>query len=173
MVTAGLHATSMGAKSNGSTNKQWYSLVKLDPYGLGHGACDGELAELEELILSEPDQRGLDDGTFTGFHGSDGDANSSLSDDAEDDSRDDYRGYKTTTPVHQKPGGPCDHCGAVGTYPATNLHRAFFPRAPEPFSPMARGVPPVRSTLSPDAIADIQIARSPRVARLFGEWKLT
>ena len=173
MVTAGLHVTSMGAKSNGPTNKQWYSLVKLDPYGLGHGACDGELAELEELILSEPDHRGHDDATFTGFHGSDGDANSLLSDDAEDYSRDDYRGYKTTTPVHQKPGGPCDHCGAVGTYPATNLHRAFFPRAPEPFSPMARGVPPVRSTLSPDAIADIQIARSPRVARLFGEWKLT
>ena len=135
MVTAGLHATSMGAKSNGPTNKQWYSLVKLDPYGLGHGACDGELAELEELILSEPDQRGLDDATFTGFHGSDGDANSLLSDDAEDYSRDDYRGYKTTTPVHQKPGGPCDHCGAVGTYPATNLHRAFLPRAPEPFFP--------------------------------------
>ena len=41
MVTAGLHVTSMGAKSNGPTNKQWYSLVKLDPYGLGHGACDG------------------------------------------------------------------------------------------------------------------------------------
>ena len=143
MVTAGLHATSMGAKSNGSTNKQWYSLVKLDPYGLGHGACDGELAELEELILSEPDQRGLDDGTFTGFHGSDGDANSSLSDDAEDDSRDDYRGYKAMPPVHQKPGGPCDHCGAVGTYPATNLHRAFFPRAPEPFFPRWRaGFPP-------------------------------
>jgi hypothetical protein len=38
---------------------------------------------------------------------------------------------------------------------------------------MARGVPPVRSTLSPDAITDIQIARSPRVARLFDEWKLT
>ena len=143
MVTAGLHATSMGAKSNGSTNKQWYSLVKLDPYGLGHGACDGELAELEELILSEPDQRGLDDATFTGFHGSDGDANSLLSDDAEDYSRDDYRGYKTTTPVHQKPGGPCDHCGAVGTYPATNLHRAFLPRAPEPFFPRWRaGFPP-------------------------------
>lgn len=64
MVTAGLHVTSMGAKSNGPTNKQWYSLVKLDPYGLGHGACDGELAELEELILSEPDQRGLDDATL-------------------------------------------------------------------------------------------------------------
>ena len=143
MVTAGLHVTSMGAKSNGSTNKQWYSLVKLDPYGLGHGACDGELAELEELILSEPDQRGLDDGTFTGFHGSDGDANSSLSDDAEDDSRDDYRGYKAMPPVHQKPGGPCDHCGAVGTYPATNLHRAFLPRAPEPFFPRWRaGFPP-------------------------------
>ena len=161
MVTAGLHVTSMGAKSNGPTNKQWYSLVKLDPYGLGHGACDGELAELEELILSEPDQRGLDDATFTGFHGSDGDANSLLSDDAEDYSRDDYRGYKTTTPVHQKPGGPCDHCGAVGTYPATNLHRAFFPRAPEPFSPIARGVPPVRSTLSPDAIADIRSRAHP------------
>ena len=143
MVTAGLHVTSMGTKSNGPTNKQWYSLVKLDPYGLGHGACDGELAELEELILSEPDQRGLDDATFTGFHGSDGDANSLLSDDAEDYSRDDYRGYKTTTPVHQKPGGPCDHCGAVGTYPATNLHRAFLPRAPEPFFPRWRaGFPP-------------------------------
>ena len=143
MVTAGLHATSMGAKSNGPTNKQWYSLVKLDPYGLGHGACDGELAELEELILSEPDQRGLDDATFTGFHGSDGDANSSLSDDAEDYSRDDFRGYKAMPPVHQKPGGPCDHCGAVGTYPATNLHRAFLPRAPEPFFPRWRaGFPP-------------------------------
>lgn len=143
MVTAGLHATSMGAKSNGSTNKQWYSLVKLDPYGLGHGACDGELAELEELILSEPYQRGLDDGTFTGFHGSDGDANSSLSDDAEDDSRGDYREYKAMPPVHQKPGGPCDHCGAVGTYPATNLHRDFLPRAPEPFFPRWRaGFPP-------------------------------
>ena len=64
-------------------------------------------------------------------------------DDAEDDSRDDYRVYKAMPPVHQKPGGPCDHCGAVGTYPATNLHRAFLPRAPEPFFPRWRaGFPP-------------------------------
>ena len=44
MVTAGLHATAMGPKSNCSSDKQWYSLVKLDPYGLSHGSCDGELA---------------------------------------------------------------------------------------------------------------------------------
>ena len=128
MVTAGLHATAMGPKSNCSSDKQWYSLVKLDPYGLGHGSCDGELAELEELILSEPDHRVLDDATgFTGL--SDGDANSQFSDDAGDDARDEYRSvhaYKTQPQAYQKPGGPCDHCGAVGTYPATNLHRAFF-----------------------------------------------
>jgi len=115
MVTAGLHATAMGPKSNCSSDKQWYSLVKLDPYGLGHGSCDGELAELEELILSEPDHRVLDDATgFTGL--SDGDANSQFSDDAGDDVRDEYRSvhaYKTQPQAYQKPGGPCDHCGAV------------------------------------------------------------
>ena len=52
MVTAGLHATAMGPKSNCSSDKQWYSLVKLDPFGLGHGSCDGELAELEEQLAS-------------------------------------------------------------------------------------------------------------------------
>lgn len=145
MVTAGLHATAMGPKGNCSSDKQWYSLVKLDPYGLGHGSCDGELAELEELILSEPDHRVLDDATgFTGL--SDGDANSQFSDDAGDDARDEYRSvhaYKTQPQAYQKPGGPCDHCGAVGTYPATNLHHAFFfARAPEPFFPDgARGSP--------------------------------
>ena len=176
MVTAGLHATAMGLKSNCSSDKQWYSLVKLDPYGLGHGSCDGELAELEELILSEPDHRVLDDATgFTGL--SDGDANSQFSDDAGDDARDEYRSvhaYKTQPQAYQKPGGPCDHCGAVGTCPATNLHHAFFLLAlPNLFFPMARAVPPVGTPRTADAIANGPIAPSPRVVHVLHESNLT
>ena len=94
------------------SGRQWYTLVRLDEYGgVGHIASDDELRELEELILSEPDSS-EDDGLETltgtdagedsvGLTGSDfGDAVQAMS--------------RQQVAAYQKPGGPCDHCGAIG-----------------------------------------------------------
>ena len=48
-----------------SSNKQWYTLVRLDEYALCSGGPDDELRELEERILSEPDDTSDDDALET------------------------------------------------------------------------------------------------------------
>ena len=120
--------------ANDAHDKQWYTLVKLDEYGgVGHVVSDRELQELEDLILSGEDPS--DDSSFN-----DG---QTLSGDEwrEDDSVDGEEPYSEDTgplrlPVqvaaHQKPGGPCDHCGAQGTTRAS-LPRVFFTRASSRF----------------------------------------
>lgn len=101
-------------------SKQWYTLVKLDEYGgVGHVVSDAELAELEELILSEPDRSEDDDGDFGSLQ-DDSDSQREEGLDSEDDpaqSDDTSSGplQMPQMPTYQKPGGPCDHCGAVGT----------------------------------------------------------
>ena len=47
------------------STKQWYTLVRLDEYG--PGASDAELRELEERILSEPDDTSDDDALGSGI----------------------------------------------------------------------------------------------------------
>lgn len=93
--------TSVSKGEEGEGPKQWYTLVKLDEDGgPGHVVSDEELRELEELILSEPEQ------TRT----------SEASEDApsEDAPSEDTTGpLRLQLPSYQKPGGPCDHCGAV------------------------------------------------------------
>ena len=90
------------------STKQWYTFVRLDEYG--PGASDAELRELEERILSEPDDTSDDDAleTLSGASAND----EALLEDVEPE--------RAPHPQHQaayvKPGGPCDHCGAAGTF---------------------------------------------------------
>lgn len=87
------------------STKQWYTLVRLDEYG--PGASDAELRELEERILSEPDDTSDDDAleTLSGASAND----EALIEDVQPE--------RAPHPQHQaayvKPGGPCDHCGAA------------------------------------------------------------
>ena len=142
--------------ANYAHDKQWYTLVKLDEYGgVGHVVSDRELQELEDLILSGEDPS--DDSSFN-----DG---QTLSGDEwrEDDSVDGEEPYSEDTgplrlPVqvaaHQKPGGPCDHCGAQGTTRAS-LPRVFLPQpsiiALSPPMASARRSTEPRARASPEA----------------------
>ena len=107
------------------STKQWYTLVRLDEYG--PGASDAELRELEERILSEPDDTSDDDvlETLSGASAND----ETLIEDVEPE--------RAPHPQHQaayvKPGGPCDHCGAAGTFRDARLI-AFFERHRERLS---------------------------------------
>lgn len=107
-------------------SKQWYTLVKLDEYGgVGHVVSDEELRELEELILSEPDrseeedeEEDSDERDFGSLSRDDGDSDSrGESEEERAQSEDTSAGPLSMPqmPAYQKPGGPCDHCGAVGT----------------------------------------------------------
>ena len=102
------------------STKQWYTLVRLDEYG--PGASDAELRELEERILSEPDDTSDDDvlETLSGASAND----ETLIEDVEPE--------RAPHPQHQaayvKPGGPCDHCGAAGTFRDAGL--SLFSSAP-------------------------------------------
>ena len=103
------------------STKQWYTLVRLDEYG--PGASDAELRELEERILSEPDDTSDDDAleTLSGASAND----EALIEDVQPE--------RAPHPQHQaayvKPGGPCDHCGAAGTFRVA--FRFFHLRHPE------------------------------------------
>ena len=107
------------------STKQWYTLVRLDEYG--PGASDAELRELEERILSEPDDTSDDDAleTLSGASAND----EALIEDVQPE--------RAPHPQHQaayvKPGGPCDHCGAAGTFRDARLI-AFFERHRERLS---------------------------------------
>lgn len=90
-----------------TSTKQWYTLVRLDEYGPN---SDQELRELEERILSEPDDTSDDDALETLSH-----ANSeSRLEDLEP--LEQVVHHPQNHPAYQKPGGPCDHCGAAGTF---------------------------------------------------------
>lgn len=105
-------------------SKQWYTLVKLDEYGgVGHVVSDEELRELEELILSEPDrseeeeEEDSDERDF-GSLSRDDDSDSRGESEEEPAQSEDTSAGPLPMPqmsTYQKPGGPCDHCGAVGT----------------------------------------------------------
>jgi len=105
------------------SSQQWYTLVRLHDYGsAGHVASDEELRELEERILSEPDTSD-DDALETLSRGDAGEYSESAA-------GSDYSVVPLThaqqAQAYQKPGGPCDHCGAVG---ASHHHRrrgSFF-----------------------------------------------
>ena len=105
------------------STKQWYTFVRLDEYG--PGASDAELRELEERILSEPDDTSDDDAleTLSGASAND----EALLEDVEPE--------RAPHPQHQaayvKPGGPCDHCGAAGTFrdARLSLFSSAAPRA--------------------------------------------
>ena len=90
------------------STKQWYTFVRLDEYG--PGASDAELRELEERILSEPDDTSDDDALET-LSGASANEEALL---------EDVEPERAPHPQHQaayvKPGGPCDHCGAAGTF---------------------------------------------------------
>ena len=116
------------------STKQWYTLVRLDEYG--PGASDAELRELEERILSEPDDTSDDDAleTLSGASAND----EALLEDVEPE--------RAPHPQHQaayvKPGGPCDHCGAAGTFrdARLSLFSSAAPRASVAFpAPETRG----------------------------------
>lgn len=90
------------------STKQWYTLVRLDEYG--PGASDAELRELEERILSEPDDTSDDDAleTLSGASAND----EALLEDVEPE----HKPHPQHHAAYVKPGGPCDHCGAAGTF---------------------------------------------------------
>ena len=90
------------------STKQWYTLVRLDEYG--PGASDAELRELEERILSEPDDTSDDDAleTLSGASAND----EALLEDVEPE----HKPHPQHQAAYVKPGGPCDHCGAAGTF---------------------------------------------------------
>ena len=90
------------------STKQWYTFVRLDEYG--PGASDAELRELEERILSEPDDTSDDDAleTLSGASAND----EALLEDVEPE----HKPHPQHQAAYVKPGGPCDHCGAAGTF---------------------------------------------------------
>ena len=90
------------------STKQWYTFVRLDEYG--PGASDAELRELEERILSEPDDTSDDDAleTLSGASAND----EALLEDVEPE----HKPHPQHHAAYVKPGGPCDHCGAAGTF---------------------------------------------------------
>ena len=161
---AGLaHATGMRSGrplANDAHDKQWYTLVKLDEYGgVGHVVNDRELQELEDLILSGEDPS--DDSSFNDGQTLSGDES------REDDSVDGEEPYSEDTgpplrlPVqvaaYQKPGGPCDHCGAQGATRAS-LPRFFFSPGGHrafPSDPMASA----RRSTEPRARASLEAPR--------------
>ena len=99
-----------------SDEKHWYTLVKLDEEGVfSHVVSDDELRTLEELILSEPEQQ------------SEPSLDTRSSDEFGDDSSGDTRMQQVSS--YQKPGGPCDHCGAVGTFPSASIVAVYSFRA--------------------------------------------
>lgn len=138
MVGLGSHANPMRERAPvkrimkdkcDNVTKQWYTLVKLDEYGgIGHVVSDEELRELEELILSAPD-RSEDDGSLASLS-QDSDSQQG---DSEEDPAQESEGTSLNTlrmpqmSGYQKPGGPCDHCGAVGAC----LRTTTTPRDPE------------------------------------------
>ena len=121
-------------------SKQWYTLVRLDEDGgVGHHVVsDEELRELEELILSEPDSgdRSSDDGEDSqsdgeeelrgGAQEEEQEVSASEQDSEAEPITEDtsasgdpvgsqyHRYLPHQLPGYQKPGGPCDHCGAQG-----------------------------------------------------------
>jgi hypothetical protein len=117
-----------------AASKQWYTLVKLDEYGaIGHVASDEELLQLEEELLQveEAAETGCEFGSLSG---EEQEEEVSVSEDVQsldDESEEDTPAASEDTsvqplqplqmPAYQKPGGPCDHCGAVGTSPIFHL----------------------------------------------------
>eukprot|EP00227_Mantoniella_beaufortii_P013779 CAMPEP_0197581262 /NCGR_PEP_ID=MMETSP1326-20131121/4833_1 /TAXON_ID=1155430 /ORGANISM="Genus nov. species nov., Strain RCC2288" /LENGTH=242 /DNA_ID=CAMNT_0043145145 /DNA_START=231 /DNA_END=959 /DNA_ORIENTATION=- len=131
-------STSKGLNLHDDGSKQWYTLVRLDEDGaVGHVASDEELRELEELILSEPDDRSSDEEEEESESEAEEEqqrgqqqqqqqreepeASSEVSEvdsEAEPVTEDTSGGSHHRVlqphqlPSYQKPGGPCDHCGA-------------------------------------------------------------
>jgi hypothetical protein len=99
-----------------SSNKQWYTLVRLDEYALCSGGPDDELRELEERILSEPDDTSDDDALETNSGTSVGDETETTGEDLDPEAEPQLPREPHCNPAYQKPGGPCDHCGAAGTF---------------------------------------------------------
>jgi len=116
-----------GAKGGGGCGdsvlplvKEWYTLVKLDESGgIGHIVSDGELEELEMLILSgtqDADGSEANDSVSMSLSGGDGDSrDSGGSEDTAAETEDTSGPLRTALTMYTKPGGPCDHCSAVGT----------------------------------------------------------
>lgn len=96
-----------------SSNKQWYTLVRLDEYALCSGGPDDELRELEERILSEPDDTSDDDALETNSGTSVGDETETTGEDLDPEAELQLPREPHCNPAYQKPGGPCDHCGAA------------------------------------------------------------
>ena len=116
------------------STKQWYTFVRLDEYG--PGASDAELRELEERILSEPDDTSDDDAleTLSGASAND----EALLEDVEPE----HKPHPQHQAAYVKPGGPCDHCGAAGTFrdARLSLFSSAAPRASVAFpAPETRG----------------------------------
>jgi len=96
--------------------KQWYTLVKLDESGgIGHIVSDGELEELEMLILSGTQDASEDNDSVSVSLSGDGDSrDSGASEDTAADTEDTSGPLRSALTMYTKPGGPCDHCCAVG-----------------------------------------------------------